>query len=99
MLAKLVSQTSQYSIKFEMQSMMVCLKKMFNGKIIFHLKRRLKKLTISDRLDTITVKFRTEKKLRKFVSSTKHPFGGLKILCTKYRVEILLESLYFPEGK
>ena len=46
MLAELVSQCS---IKFYRQSVMMCLKKMFNGKIVFHLKMILKKLCYYNR--------------------------------------------------
>ena len=76
-----------YQVLNAVISVMVCLKKMFNGEIIFHLKRRLKRLCYYKwRLDTIIVKFRTEKYVCTFSSSTRHSFEGHKILGTKYCV-------------
>ena len=59
MLAKSVS---QFSIKFYMQSVIVCLKKMFNGETVFHLTEKIVLLQQKG-LTQIIIKFRAEKKL------------------------------------
>ena len=81
-----VSQSMFYQVLNAVMSVsvmvMVCLKKMFNGEIIFHLKRRLKRLCYYKwRLDTIIVKFRN-------INFFEHPFEGPKILGTKYCVAV-----------
>ena len=86
----LVSQSVGHSVFHQVwnavsDGQMVCLKKMFNRKIMFHLNRRLKKLLLQgEGLIQNTVKFLTEKNLRTFLSSTKH-----LLACTKYRVAML----------
>ena len=73
-----------------MQSVMY-LKEMFNGEIISYFKKKIEKIVLLQVKDLIQmiVKFMTEKILHISLSSTKHPFEGHDILCTKYCVAIL----------
>ena len=74
-----------------MQSVMY-LKEMFNGEIISYFKKKIEKIVLLQVKDLIQmiVKFMTEKiYLHISLSSTKHPFEGHDILCTKYCVAIL----------
>ena len=65
---------------------MVCFKEKFNGETIFHLKRiKVVLLHVKGLIKTIA-KFKAEKILLTFVSQTKHPFEGHKILYTKTMV-------------
>ena len=67
----LLSQSASVLSSFKCSPMMVCLKKMFNGEIICYLKRDWKDCVItSEGLIQIIAKFRTEKKLCTFLSST-----------------------------
>ena len=65
---------------------MVCLKKMFNGEIIFQFEKETGKIVLLQMkgLIQIIAKFRTEKISlhARFSSSTKHSFEGHEILCT-----------------
>ena len=68
------------------------LKEMFNGEIISYFKKKIEKIVLLQVKDLIQmiVKFMTEKiYLHISLSSTKHPFEGHDILCTKYCVAIL----------
>ena len=74
--------------------MIVCLKKMFDGEIIFHLKRKLNRLCYYKwkawykLLSTSGLK----KDICTLLSSTRHPFEGHKILSTKCCVAILKKT-------
>ena len=68
------------------------LKEMFNGEIISYFKKKIEKIVLLQVKDLIQmiVRFMTEKiYLHISLSSTKHPFEGHDILCTKYCVAIL----------
>ena len=79
----LAESVSHFSIKFEMQSVMVCVKKIFNGEITFHLRGRLTKMCY-DWLDTNYCQ--VQKNLCTLLSWTKYPFTRHEILLTKYIV-------------
>ena len=71
---------------------MMCLKKIFNGEIIFHFIKETEKIALLPVTDLIKIifKFRTKTiSLYVYLSSTKHLFEGHEILYTKYRVAIL----------
>ena len=70
---------------------------MINGEITFHLQRTLKKgvLLQVKGLIQLIVKFRAAKTLYPFVSYTKHPFQGRKILYTKQLCSNTLKSNKF----
>ena len=68
-----------------MQSVMMCLMKMFEGEIIFHFKKETEKIVLLQMKGLIQIigKFKTEKvSLHVSLSFTKHPFQGHKIFCT-----------------
>ena len=85
------------------------LKKIFNGEIIFHLKRRLKRLCYYKWKAWYKLLPSSGLKKNKctFLSSTRHPSEEQKMLDTKYCVAIpsekkkewIIESLHLPEEK
>ena len=91
---------------FKRNPMMVCWKKMFNGEIICHLKRRLKRLCYCKwKAWYIIVKSRIKKNLHISIIHQSTFWEGhhhlILSLGTKYCAAIKerIESLYFPEGK
>ena len=75
-------------------AVMVCLKKMFNGEIIFHLKRRLKRLPYFKW--KAWYKLLSSSGLKNYIStfpsSTIHPFEGHEILGTKHCIAVTLKK-------
>ena len=91
---------------FKRNPMMACLKKIFNGEIICHLKKRLKRLCYYKlKAWYIIVKSRIKKNLHISIIHQSTFWEGhhhlILSLGTKYCVAIKeqIESLYFPEGK